>query len=101
MQAYPRLRGDNAYRFTEAAPAPTRRHRQFETFSENQDGHGSHCDDVSPWQQHREQHQPPARPGAPNPMCHPKTKRVEIRRSAKRGQFGMSMAAIETTLLDG
>jgi hypothetical protein len=57
----------------------------FEAFAENQDGDHSHCDDVSPRQQHREQHQCPTGTGAPNPMGNPEAKRVEIGRRAKRG----------------
>ena len=100
MQAYPRLRDHNAYRFAKAAPAPTRGPWLFESFTENQDGHGSHRYHVGPGQQHRDQHQHPARAGAPNPMRHAETQRVQIRGRAKGGQFAMSVATIETTLLD-
>src|SRR5579863_1253749 len=83
--AYPHLPHHNTHCFPEPSPAPTRRPWLLEPFAENQRGHGGHCDEVSSGQQHWEQHQGPASASAPQPMCNPETKRIEISRSAKRG----------------
>jgi hypothetical protein len=99
-QADARLRDRNAYRFAEATQAPTREARLFEPFAENQDGCSSHCDYVNPWKQHRDQHQRPARTGAPTPVRNPETQCVHICGGAKGGKFAMSVATIEATLLD-
>ena len=47
---------------------------------------------MSAGQQHGEQHPRLARTGVPNPVRHPETKRVKIRRSAKRGYFRVRVA---------
>src|SRR5664279_3872023 len=101
MQANPCLRDNNSSRFAETVPAPIRGPCRFEAFAKDQDSHDRHRNDVSLGEQHWEQHQCPAGADTPDPIGHPETKRVKIRRSAKSGESRIRMAPIKTKLLDG
>ncbi len=95
-----RLRHDDADGFAEAVHAPACRSRPFEPFAQNQDRRGRHRDEMSAGQQHREQHQRPARPGAPQAMRHAEAKRLEIRLRAEHRKLRVRVTPIEAPLLD-